>query len=95
MIFSPLMKFLGIRSKLPPNTQSLVQKFLFLSSLQSSFFFISGTFYVLFVIDKVGFIDLGILVGISFLVQALLDYPSGSLGDWIGQPWILAIAFMS
>jgi MFS family permease len=89
------MKFLGIKSKLPPNAQGLVQKFLFLSSLQSSFFFISGTFYVLFVIDKVGFIDLGVLVGISFLVQAILDYPSGSLGDWIGQRWILAIAFMS
>jgi MFS family permease len=25
--------------------------------------------------------------------QLLFDYPSGSLGDWIGQRWVLAIAF--
>lgn len=58
-------------------------------------FFVSGTFYVLFIIDKVGYAELGILAGFSFLVQAILDYPSGSLGDWIGQRWILAISFFT
>ncbi len=95
MIINPLINFLGIKNSLPLNAQGLVQKYLILASFQSMMFFVSGTFYVLFVIDKVGYQELGILVGISFLVQALLDYPSGSLGDWIGQRWILATAFFS
>ena len=95
MILNPIVNFLGIRDSLPLKAQGLVQKYLLLASFQSMMFFISGTFYVLFVIDKVGYQELGILVGISFLVQALLDYPSGSLGDWLGQRWILATAFFT
>ena len=95
MIINPIITFLGIRESLPHNAQGLIQKFLILASFQSMIFFVSGTFYVLFIIDKVGFTELGILVGISFLVQATLDYPSGSLGDWLGQRWILATAFFT
>ena len=95
MIINPIITFLGIRESLPYNIQSLVQKFLILASFQSMIFFVSGTFYILFIIDKVGYAELGILAGVSFLVQATLDYPSGSLGDWIGQRWTLAIAFFT
>jgi MFS family permease len=50
---------------------------------------------VLFVLDIVSYEELGKLAALSFIVQAVFDYPSGTLGDWIGQRWILAIAFIS
>ncbi|MFX0094825.1 MAG: MFS transporter [Candidatus Hodarchaeota archaeon] len=88
------MTFLRVNT-LPRPAQGLIQKFFFLASLQSAFFTVSGTFYVLFVLDQVGFEALGILLAVSFIVQAVLDYPSGVLGDWIGHRWVLTISFLS
>jgi len=93
MIFSPLMVFLGTE-KLPPLAQGLVQRFVLLISLQTSLYLISRTFYVLVIIDYVGFQTLGLFLAISALLQAILDYPSGVLGDWIGQRWVLTSAFL-
>ncbi|MFX0067149.1 MAG: hypothetical protein ACFFC7_33885, partial [Candidatus Hermodarchaeota archaeon] len=56
---------------------------------------ISSTFYVLFVLDNVGYEAFGLLLAVSFVLQAVLDYPSGVLGDWLGQRWILAIAYVT
>jgi MFS family permease len=95
MLLSPLIRFLGVSDHLPKRAQYLIQKFLVIASAYSSLFFISGTFYVLFVLDIVSFEELGKLAALSFIVQAVFDYPSGTLGDWIGQRWILAIAFIS
>ena len=95
MLFSPLIRFLGVSDHLPKRAQYLIQKFLVIASAYSSLFFISGTFYVLFVLDIVSYEELGKLAALSFIVQAVFDYPSGTLGDWIGQRWILAIAFIS
>ena len=95
MLFTPLIKFLEVSDHLPKRAQYLIQKFLVIASAYSSLFFISGTFYVLFVLDIVSYVELGKLAALSFIVQAVFDYPSGTLGDWIGQRWILAIAFIS
>jgi len=62
-------------------------------------FTLSSTFYTIFVAEALGgaggFIEglglLGILVAIQMVTQALLDYPSGALGDAIGQRWVIAI----
>ncbi|MFX1253809.1 MAG: MFS transporter [Promethearchaeota archaeon] len=94
MIFNPLITFLGVKTLSRP-AHSLVQKFFILASLQSTFFMISGTFYVLYVIDKVDYDALGLLLAVSFIVQAVLDYPSGVLGDWIGQRWTLTTSFVA
>ncbi|MFX1515941.1 MAG: MFS transporter [Promethearchaeota archaeon] len=94
MIFSPLKVFLGT-DKLPIPARGLVCKFILLANLQASLYLISSTFYVLFVLEYVGFMSLGILLAVSVLLQAILDYPSGVIGDWIGQRWILAISFSS
>ena len=91
MVYYLLMHFLGTK-ELPKRSQSLVQKFVILIFLIDIAFSISSTFYVLFVIDAMGYEKLGILIGVGFFVQALLDYPSGTLGDWIGQKWILFFA---
>lgn len=92
MIFFSLKVFLGT-DRLPLPAQGLVHKFILLASLQTSLYLISSTFYVLFVLEYVGFMTLGVLLTVSVLLQAILDYPSGVIGDWIGQRWILAISF--
>ncbi|MFX0086282.1 MAG: MFS transporter, partial [Candidatus Hodarchaeota archaeon] len=42
--------------------------------------------------DKTDFFFAGSIVSFMLLVQLLADYPSGSLGDWIGQRWIMIIS---
>ena len=53
----------------------------------------SNTFLVLFTIDAIGFTLAAICTSIMLATQMFFDYPSGSLGDWIGQRWVLTIAF--
>lgn len=95
MLIKPLIRFLEIEEKLPIRAHKLIQKYLILSSFQSSLFMISQTFYILYVMDIVSDVEVGILVAISFFLQATIDYPSGVLGDWIGQRWILLVSFFS
>jgi AAHS family cis,cis-muconate transporter-like MFS transporter len=84
-------KFLGIQA-IPDKTQQLIHKFLLLSLSGTFLGFLSSTFFILFVIDSIGFAQASIILSFTLLVQLLIDYPSGSLGDWIGQRWVLTIA---
>ncbi len=61
-------------------------------------FTLSTTFYTIFIAEALGggdFIEglglLGILVSIEMITQTVLDYPSGALGDAIGQRYVIAI----
>ncbi|MFW9769259.1 MAG: MFS transporter [Candidatus Thorarchaeota archaeon] len=61
-------------------------------------FTLSTTFYTIFIAEALGggdFIQglgfLGILVSIEMVTQTILDYPSGALGDAIGQRYVIAI----
>jgi MFS family permease len=61
-------------------------------------FTLSSTFYTIFVAEALGggdFIEglglLGVLVSIEMITQTILDYPSGALGDAIGQRYVIAI----
>ena len=38
---------------------------------------------------------LGVLIVINMASQTILDYPTGSIGDWIGQRYLLAGAFLT
>lgn len=68
----------------------------------SIIFTLSTTFYTIFIAEALGgsggFIEglglLGILIAIEMITQTLLDYPSGALGDAIGQRWVIAIGNM-
>ncbi|MHA2203501.1 MAG: MFS transporter [Candidatus Hodarchaeales archaeon] len=66
---------------------------MYLSMIISFLASLSSTFYVLFSIDHIGFALTAVCTSIMLATQLLFDYPSGSLGDWIGQRWVLAIAF--
>jgi MFS family permease len=75
-----------------------------LSVLLPSFaasFQISTTFWMIFIAESLGNGDyfagltlVGILVVIQMGVQTLLDYPTGVLGDWIGQRYVIASALL-
>jgi MFS family permease len=63
----------------------------------------SSTFYMIFVADTLGggpgrFLEglalIGVLVVIQMVVQTLLDYPTGTLGDMIGHRYVIASAYL-
>ena len=61
----------------------------------------SSTFYTIFVAMLlfpsdiiIGFAFAGILAAISMGVQVVMDYPTGGIGDWIGQRWILGSSYV-
>jgi MFS family permease len=86
-------KILGTE-ELPTQAQYYMRTFLYLSMIISFLGSLSSTFYVLFSIDHIGFALTAVCSSIMLATQLLFDYPSGSLGDWIGQRWVLAIAFV-
>ncbi len=86
--------YLGIQ-QLPTRAQHYIRAFLLFQSLSSFLLLLSNTFFVLYSIDRIGFALTSITLSFSFLVQLIFDYPSGSLGDWIGQRWVLIISYVS
>jgi MFS family permease len=60
-------------------------------------FVISTTFYLIFIAEALGQGDyfqglplVGVLVSLQMATQLGLDYPTGAIGDWLGQRWIMA-----
>ncbi len=65
-------------------------------------FQISTTFYMIFIAETLGggsYIAglslVGVLVVIQLGTQTALDYPTGALGDWIGQRYVIASAMVT
>jgi hypothetical protein len=72
---------------------------MFLGPLANFTFVMSTTFYLIFVAEAVGGGDyiLGLplvatLIVIQMGIQLVLDYPTGAIGDWIGQRYIVSSA---
>ncbi|MBD3406113.1 MAG: MFS transporter [Candidatus Lokiarchaeota archaeon] len=64
-------------------------------------FQISTTFYMLFIAEALGDGDavkgmaiVGGLVALQFIVQVILDYPTGAVGDWVGQRYVIMSALL-
>ncbi|MFX0185584.1 MAG: MFS transporter, partial [Candidatus Hodarchaeota archaeon] len=87
-------RYLGIQ-ELEPKARSLLIKFFYFFLINSFFMSLSSTFFALYLIDKMGFTLTGIIVAVMLLTQFLFDYPSGSLGDYIGQRWVLIFGYLS
>jgi MFS family permease len=84
-----------------PKATRLASVILLLGSAWSIAFQISTTFWMISIAEVLGGGDyllgmamIGILVIIRIAVQTLLDYPTGAIGDWIGQRWIIASALI-
>lgn len=65
-------------------------------------FQISTTFWMIHMAETLGGGDyfagltlVGLLVVLQMAIQTVLDYPTGVLGDWIGQRWVIASALFS
>lgn len=89
-----LNNYLGIK-QLPARAQYYIRAFLLFQSLSSFLLLLSNTFFVLYSLDRIGFALTSVTLSFSFLVQLIFDYPSGSLGDYIGQRWVLIISYVS
>ncbi|MFW9929115.1 MAG: MFS transporter [Candidatus Thorarchaeota archaeon] len=63
-------------------------------SITTFFNYGMSTFFVLFALEYLNPAELGILIGMQFLTQSLFDYPTGALGDWIGQKWVIITAYL-
>lgn len=77
----------------------LVRTMVLLMPTMAATFMISTTFWMIFIATSLGGGDLmaglpivGSLVIIQLIVRTVLDYPSGALGDYIGQRYIIAMA---
>jgi MFS family permease len=86
--------FLGI-DKLNLHTK----RFVFYSSCLSwSFYFILGltnTIFILYALDFLSPSQVGVILASQFILQGITDYPTGAIGDWVGQRWILATSALS
>jgi MFS family permease len=85
-----------------PEIVLLAKRFTVLSFFMQVAFEISTTFYLIFVAEALGNNDfvvgmtyVGFLVIIQMVVQTLFDYPTGVIGDWLGQRYILATAYLT
>ena len=97
---SRMKTFLG----LPEATEKvlrLAKIMAILGPLANFTFVLSTTFYVIFVAEALGggsgmYLQgmglVGTLVVIQMIVQTILDYPTGAIGDWIGQRWVVSSA---
>lgn len=93
MLYWFYLRFLGTQ-ELSSECNKLVSTFIFIVGTSQIIFIVSSTFYVLHVLDLVGFAQLGVLITIVMVTQAILDYPSGVLGDWLGQRWVIVVAYV-
>ncbi|MHA2097751.1 MAG: MFS transporter [Candidatus Kariarchaeaceae archaeon] len=89
-----IKNFLGI-NQLPPQTENLIIRYTTVRLLHSLFNNLSSTFFILYIIDNVGFSKAGTITAILLFTQMIIDFPSGSLGDYIGHRWVLTIAYFS
>jgi MFS family permease len=85
-----------------PEVVRLAGIFTALSTIMNIAFAISTTFYLIFVAEALGNNDfllgmtfVGFLVIVQMAVQTIFDYPTGVIGDWLGQRFILATAFIT
>ena len=85
-------------------TENVVRLVKILSVLLPAFaasFQISTTFWMIYIAESLGNGDyfagltiVGVLVVIQMAIQTSLDYPTGAIGDWIGQRYVIASALL-
>ena len=99
LIESTYAKVFGIAQP----TENAVRLVKILSILLPSFaasFQISTSFYMIFIAETLGgdyitgIAYVGVLVTVQLAIQTLLDYPTGAIGDWIGQRYVIASALL-
>ncbi len=95
-----IASFFGLEEP-SPEAISLVRKLSLLMPAFAASFTISTTFWMIYIAESLGGGDyiagltlVGVLVVIQLIIQTLLDYPTGALGDHIGQRYVIASALL-
>ncbi len=88
---SIFVKFLGVQ-ELPLEAIALAKKYTGMLMTHTFILFLTQTYIVLYVIDKVGLAETAFLSSILIFSQGVLDYPLGVLSDSIGQKWVLSLS---
>ncbi len=99
-----ITSYFGLRDA-TPEVIRLAKIYTSLGLIMQVAFTISTTFYLIFVANAlggggetgyiVGMTYVGFLVIIEMAVQTLFDYPTGVIGDWLGQRYILLTAYLT
>ena len=84
-------KFLGI-VEMPDQAQKLILKIFPLFTVYQFFIGLGNSFFILAFIDSFGFATAGTLMAVLFASQFITDYPAGSLADYIGQKYVIALS---
>ncbi len=84
-----------------PNVIRIAAVVLTIGSVWSIAFQISTTFWMIYIAEALGGGNIllglslvGVLVMVRLAIQTLLDFPTGGIGDWLGQRWIVASALV-
>ncbi|MHA2334607.1 MAG: MFS transporter [Candidatus Hodarchaeales archaeon] len=81
-------RFFGI-TELNSSAKRLVNIALSAIFLSTIIFMFTSTFYTLYALQFLTPAELGMVLAVQFLIQGITDYPTGTVGDWIGQKWLL------
>jgi MFS family permease len=87
-----LTKILGI-GELNEDSQKLCRYFVVLSIITSASLVFADGYMILYILDNLGYEKAGVLFAALFLIQGVIDFPTGVLGDWIGHKWVLVSAY--
>ncbi|MFX0094085.1 MAG: MFS transporter [Candidatus Hodarchaeota archaeon] len=86
-------KFFGIES-INRDAQRFIIRGTGLFYLANFTFFFTQTFLFLYALETLSFAEFGIVLAIRYGIQAIADYPTGVVGDWISQRVVLSSAFI-
>ncbi|MHA2318263.1 MAG: MFS transporter [Candidatus Hodarchaeales archaeon] len=89
-----LHRILGITT-LNPDAKNFISKAVSLIYVYTFIVMVTNTFLILFTLEFLSLAELSIILALQAILQAIADYPTGAIGDWIGQRWILFIAAIS
>ncbi|MFX0092561.1 MAG: hypothetical protein ACFFBD_12430 [Candidatus Hodarchaeota archaeon] len=85
-------KLLGIQN-LSSESKSLTSRYIILDLIRIFSFNMVSMFIVLYFLDTLTLLELGIIFAVGYIITALVDYPTGALGDAIGHKSVLVLAY--
>ncbi|MHA2079351.1 MAG: hypothetical protein ACW99X_17295 [Candidatus Thorarchaeota archaeon] len=80
---------------LNPDAKQFISRATSLMLVYSFAVMLTNTFLILHALEFVTLTELSLILSVQFLIQAIASYPSGAIGDWIGQRWVLFAAALS
>ncbi|MHA2336360.1 MAG: MFS transporter [Candidatus Hodarchaeales archaeon] len=74
------------------NAKNFVKRAFLLKTGYLSIHWFTQMFFILYILESLTFQELGILLSIQLSMTLIFDYPTGTIGDWVGQRWVISIS---